>query len=63
MGPPKRAIKPYMMDLESTNFSFLNGKPIEPARYIELRPQDVLRFGQSKREYVLLFDEMAGKKQ
>lgn len=42
------------MDLESTNKTILNGKEIEPARYYELREEDVLRFGQSEREYVLM---------
>lgn len=42
------------MDLESTNGTVLNGSAIEPARYYELREKDVLRFGQSLREYVLM---------
>lgn len=29
--------RPYIMDLESTNGTLLNGEPIEPARYIELK--------------------------
>ena len=29
---PRRVVKPYIMDLESTNGTFLNGKKIEPAR-------------------------------
>ena len=45
---------PYLMDLNSTNKSFLNKKPVEPSRYIELRHQDVIKFGQSSREFVLL---------
>lgn len=47
-------IKPYLMDLESTNGTYLNGKKIEPARYYELIDQDVLKFGNSDREYVLI---------
>lgn len=42
------------MDLESTNKTFLNGSEVEGARYYELREKDVLRFGQSVREYVLM---------
>ncbi len=52
LSPPAR--RPYVLDLESTNGTFLNGKRIEPARYIELREKDVLRFGESSREYVLM---------
>ena len=42
------------MDLESTNKTFLNGSEVEGARYYELREKDVIRFGQSVREYVLM---------
>lgn len=77
-------VKPYIMDLESVNGTFVNGKRIEaarpwpwglgfhccnlvgawepipmgrpwgPARYVELREKDVLKFGMSSREFVLL---------
>ncbi|KAF0710130.1 Aste57867_5581 [Aphanomyces stellatus] len=47
-------ILPYIMDLKSTNHTFLNGKKIEHSRYIQLKPKDVLTFGESTREYVLL---------
>ena len=42
------------MDLESTNKSFLNGDEIEGARYYELREKDILKFGESTRDYVLM---------
>lgn len=44
------------MDLDTTNGSFLNGSKIEGARYYEMMDQDVLRFGASKRDYVLMLD-------
>ena len=47
-------VKPYIMDLESTNKTWLNGEELEPARYYELREKDVLKFGESVREYVLM---------
>mmetsp|Transcript_125117 Transcript_125117/g.348161 ORF Transcript_125117/g.348161 Transcript_125117/m.348161 type:complete len:351 (+) Transcript_125117:195-1247(+) len=47
-------VKPYIMDLESTNGTFLNGERIEPARYFEMKERDVLKFGMSSREFVLL---------
>lgn len=47
-------IVPYIMDLKSTNCTLLNGKKIDHSRYIELREKDVLRFGESTREYVLM---------
>lgn len=46
--------QPYLMDLESTNGSFLNDVRIDAARYYQLKRGDVLKFGASKREYVLL---------
>ena len=45
---------PYIMDLESTNGTVLNGDKIEPAKYYELRTKDVIRFGHSKVDYVLM---------
>jgi len=42
------------MDLESTNGTFLNGVRIDSARYYQLIKGDVLTFGASTREYVLL---------
>ena len=50
----KRHCQPYLMDLESTHGTFLNGTPLESARYYQLHKGDVLKFGASTREYVLL---------
>ena len=47
-------VKPYLMDLESTNGSFINGIKLDPARYYELKRGDVITLGASTREYVLL---------
>ncbi|KAJ2559240.1 hypothetical protein EV175_000437 [Coemansia sp. RSA 1933] len=47
-------IKPYIIDLSSTNGTFLNDKRIPPQRYVELRSEDVIKLGFSTREYVLL---------
>lgn len=51
---PGDLVLPYVMDLDSTNGTFLNDAKIEAARYVELRHKDVLRFGSSTRDYVLL---------
>ncbi|KAK2713359.1 hypothetical protein QYM36_009278 [Artemia franciscana] len=56
-GRRERAVRPYIIDLGSSNETFVNNKPIEPLRYVELREKDVLKFGFSSREYVLLHDE------
>jgi smad nuclear-interacting protein 1 len=54
---PIKTVKPYIIDLESTNGTFLNGERIEPRRYYELRKTDLLTFGSSTREYVLIPSE------
>lgn len=46
--------KPYIIDLNSTNGTYLNNQRIDPRRYYELKEKDVLKFGFSSREYVLL---------
>ena len=50
----KMSCQPYIMDLESTNGTMLNGIKIDPARYYQLKKGDVLSFGASTREYILL---------
>ena len=50
----KLSCQPYLVDLESTNGTFINGNRIDSARYYQLKKGDVLRFGASTREYVLL---------
>ncbi|XP_046839595.1 smad nuclear-interacting protein 1-like [Xenia sp. Carnegie-2017] len=56
-GTAGRRCKPYIIDLESANGTFLNNQKIEARRYYELKEKDVLKFGYSTREYVLLNDK------
>lgn len=53
-GSAGRRVKPYIIDLESANGTFLNNKQIDAKRYYELQEKDVLKFGFSTREYVML---------
>ncbi|XP_048205159.1 smad nuclear-interacting protein 1-like, partial [Perognathus longimembris pacificus] len=55
-GTVGRRVKPYIIDLGSGNGTFLNNKRLEPQRYYELKEKDVLKFGFSSREYVLLHE-------
>lgn len=55
-GTVGRRVKPYIIDLGSGNGTFLNNQRIEPQRYYELKEKDVLKFGFSSREYVLLHE-------
>ena len=55
-GDYSESVKPYIMDLGSTNGTFLNDEQVEPSRYYELLHKDVLRFGHSDRLYVIVKD-------
>jgi len=50
-------IRPYLMDLNSTNGTVLNEKKIETQKYYQLLGKDVIRFGMSSREYVVMHTE------
>ena len=53
-GTKGRRVRPYIIDLGSANGTFVNNQKIEPQRYVELMEKDVVKFGFSTREYVLL---------
>ena len=55
-APQKFAVKPYIMDLDSTNGTHVNKERVPGRRYYELRERDVLTFGNSSREFVILCD-------
>jgi smad nuclear-interacting protein 1 len=60
---PPAVVRPYIIDLESTNGVTLNGTVIDHSRYIELLDKDVIQFGESTREYVIMSPEVVtGKK-
>ena len=48
-GEKKGIIKPFIIDLESTNGTHVNGVTIPPARYYELKLND--------REYMVCFGD------
>jgi smad nuclear-interacting protein 1 len=50
----KGKVKPYIIDLESSNGTELNGESIDASRYFELRDKDILKFAGSEREYVVM---------
>lgn len=55
-GTTGKRVRPYIIDLESANGTFVNNKKIDTKKYIELLEKDVLKFGFSSREYVLLHE-------
>lgn len=52
----KSQVRPYLLDLESANKTKLNDEVIESKRYYELLEKDVIKFGFSTREYVILHE-------
>jgi len=57
LGRSYSVVKPYLMDLDSTNGTYLNGERIEPARYYELLHKDVIKFAHSSRDYVVMKED------
>lgn len=55
----KGKVSPYIIDLESANKTKLNNETIEPRRYYELFEKDVIRFGYSTRDYVIMHENCA----
>lgn len=51
-----KRVRPYLIDLESANGTYINNKRIDPKKYVELLEKDVIKFGYSSREYVLLHE-------
>lgn len=54
VGDVTNVCKPYIIDLNSRNHTYLNKQQIEPQRYYELLNNDILTFGESTRKYVLI---------
>lgn len=50
----KGKVQPYIIDLDSANKTKLNNETIDSRRYYQLFEKDMLKFGFSSREYVIL---------
>ncbi|XP_002133877.2 smad nuclear-interacting protein 1 [Drosophila pseudoobscura] len=55
-GSQGKRVRLYLIDLESANGTFLNNKKVDGRKYYELMEKDVIKFGFSSREYVLLHE-------
>eukprot|EP01062_Namystynia_karyoxenos_P040365 TRINITY_DN29447_c0_g1_i1.p1 TRINITY_DN29447_c0_g1~~TRINITY_DN29447_c0_g1_i1.p1 ORF type:complete len:250 (+),score=63.28 TRINITY_DN29447_c0_g1_i1:79-750(+) len=53
-GEMLRAVRPYLIDLGSTNGTVVNRERLQPGDYRLLRHKDLIQFGNSSREFVLL---------
>jgi smad nuclear-interacting protein 1 len=56
-GDKDSRVRPYIIDLESANGTLVNKDRIPSSRYLELRDKDLIQFGFSTREYVLMLPE------
>ena len=56
-GKQGRRVRLYVIDLNSANGTYVNNQRIEGQKYVELLEKDVVKFGFSTREYVLLHDK------
>ncbi|OKL63386.1 hypothetical protein UA08_01517 [Talaromyces atroroseus] len=56
-GDKTGRVRPYLIDLESSNGSMVNGDAIPGGRFVEIRDKDVLKFGHSTREYVIMLSQ------
>lgn len=56
-GNKSRRVTPYVIDLNSANGTYVNNQKIESQKYVQLMEKDVLKFGFSSREYVMLHDQ------
>lgn len=61
-GEKKGLVKPYLIDLESANGTKLNGEKLPQSRYVGLVSGDVINFGDSSREYVVMLPPKEEKK-
>ena len=52
-GEKKGKVKLYLLDLESSNGTDLNGEKVPGGRYVEVRDGDAIKLGFSEREYVV----------
>lgn len=51
--------RPYILDLQSSNGTFINGIKIPNKRYVELKTTDTIKFGESTRDYVFMNEDDA----
>ena len=53
-GVTRTTVKPYLIDLNSDSGSFVNGTRIPSSRFYQLHSKDLITFGSSPIQYVLV---------
>jgi len=56
-GTTGKKVTAYIVDMNSANGTFINNEKVESQKYVEVKERDVLKFGFSSREYVMLHDQ------
>jgi smad nuclear-interacting protein 1 len=54
---PNDPAKPHIMDMGSTNGTFLNDRQLDASKFYEILEGDILKFAGSSREYVFFYRE------
>jgi len=57
-----RHIYPYLIDLGSSSGTYLNRRRIDSNRYYKLEENDVIQFGESSKEFILILDSDSSNK-
>ena len=57
-----RHIYPYLIDLGSSHGTYLNRRRIDPNHYYKLEENDLIQFGESSKEFLLLSDVESSQK-
>ena len=52
-----KIVKLYIMDLGSTNGTFLNGDKLKPRVYVEILEKDIVKFALSTRDYIFVKED------
>jgi len=55
-GAKSRRVRLYIIDLESENGTYINNVKLEPRKYYELFKENMVQFGYSVRQYILLHE-------
>uniref|UniRef100_A0A069DYM7 Putative transcriptional regulator snip1 n=1 Tax=Panstrongylus megistus TaxID=65343 RepID=A0A069DYM7_9HEMI len=59
-GTKGQRVRPYIIDLDSANGTYVNNQKVETRKFVELIERDVIKFAYSSREYVLLHEHSKG---
>lgn len=61
VDPHGRHIYPYLIDLGSSSGTYLNRRRIDANRFYKLEINDVIQFGESSKEFILIDSESTNK--